>query len=162
VWLLRHRSPAETLTHGWTEGNGFLHCSVETRGLADVLPAITTGEYLRVFWEALVAAAEGPCRGSYALELGGAYSQAGLSVRAIGSLSSLLRQRPRDPSAHGLLGLSHLRQGNTEASLKPLEAALTMLRREATADGSLDGVLRGEPQSGRPPPRPPAPVCEIW
>jgi len=62
---------------------------------------------------------------------------AGRAVRAASVFSSLLEQRPDDPTLHRLLGISSLHAGNARLAARHLETALMLLTRDTTPGNSL-------------------------
>ncbi|MBI2525056.1 MAG: hypothetical protein HYV93_03650 [Candidatus Rokubacteria bacterium] len=107
-------------------------------------PVVTRQEYLDAADRALDALAHEADRRDAAYRHALEYLAAGRPARATRAFSSLLEQRPRDPTLHRMLGISHFHAGNARLAVRHLETALILLTRAEAAGIPLVRTLRIE------------------
>ncbi|MFQ5828945.1 MAG: tetratricopeptide repeat protein [Candidatus Methylomirabilia bacterium] len=104
-------------------------------------PTITAGEYVSTLFRVIPTLAARPELKCQRYRVGLLYLWAASPGQAVQVFSDLVRRRPNDQTAHRLLGIAQLRQGNPQAAVKHLEIALGLLKREATVQVGLYGTL---------------------
>lgn len=121
---------------------GFYFGSDREEELTDCLsPTITPGEYVSALVRVIHTLAEGREWRCPRYRVGLLYLTVALPEPAVRVFSELVRQRPSDQTAHRLLGMAYLRQGNLKAAVKHFEIALGLLKREAAVRIGLDNAL---------------------
>lgn len=113
------------------------------RGLTgDLCPTITAGEYVSAFSSVIRILAGSSERRRHRDQEGLRSLRVASVNHAARVLSDLVLRDPNDQSAHRLLGIARLCQGNLMAAVKHLEIALGLLRREAAIRVNLCDTLR--------------------
>jgi Flp pilus assembly protein TadD len=105
----------------------------------DFAPTVTMREFVVTFAESIEAYM---ALGSGAYRKGAVYLATGRPTLALSLFSRLVHERPRDPVAHRMLGLSWLQVGHLLMAATHLEIALALARRSLRGDMPLSRTLR--------------------